>query len=313
MYNDYPTANYSSNVDQFIFLKIGGIVLLIAIVVVFLISIMKVYKKANRNPITAIIPFYNIFPLLEICNLPKMYFVFILIPLFNLIYIYKITEILATSFKKDKKFGIGLFLLPIVYYPILGFSKSEYVGINLAGMESKNQVSRIDIIDENKNKEIEVEENVEEDVSTRHIDISLGGGKYQQDYATNLDKVEDDKIITQRNIKEQKKIEEQKKMAQQELLYKPHKLDKADLNIPQEEPKAEPVGEVFDINYIQTVENKKIEEEAKKEQARVEEEERIKEEERQRTEFFKCPKCGTKLPKGTQFCITCGTKIENEI
>ncbi len=299
MYNDYPTANYSSNVDQFVFLKIGLLALGVAIIVVLFISCMKVFRKANRNGITALIPFYNLIILLEICNLPKMYFAFLLIPGVNLFFFYKVEQVLATLFKKDKKFGIGLFLLPIVYYPILGFSKSEYVGINLKGMESKNQVSKIEIIDENKNKEIEIEENKDEDIATRNVDISLGGGKYQKDFASNLGKVEGEQVITKRNLKEQQQQAYNQKMEDLKASGVVKPLERV-----VEEPKVEienpqPVAEVFDINYIQTAETKQ---KLAQEEAKVEEE-------KPKIETIKCPKCGTKVPKGTEFCITCGTKL----
>ena len=307
MYSDYPTAEYSSTVDQFTFLKIGVIVVIVAILVMFLISIMKVYKKANRNGISALIPFYNIIALLEICNLPKMYFAFLLIPVINIFFYYKVMQVLARSFKKEKIFGVGLFILPIVYYPILGFSKSEYVGINLKGMDSRNQVSKIEIIDENKNKEIEIEENKDEDVATRNINISLGGGKYQKDFASNLGRVEGEQVITQRNLKEQKKQEYDQKMEDLRVieLAKQEAERKKEEAKQKEEVKVEEPVEVFDINYIQTAETKQ------KELERIQQEEKEKEEEARRKELetVKCPKCGTKVPRGTEFCITCGTKL----
>ena len=287
MYNDYPTAGYNSNVDQFVFLKIGVIVLLIGVFVLFLISYMRVFKKANRNPITALIPFYNIFPLLEICNLPKMYFVFLIIPGVNLIYYYQVTQVLAKLFKRQKTFGIGLFILPFVYYPILAFSKSEYVGINIVDMESKNQVSEIKEIDEHKNQEIVVEENVEEDISSRNINISLGGGKYQKEYASNLGSVEDqDKVIAQRNVqvKQQAQIIENPTFIQMPVEDEPKEIDLSKTN---NNP-----NDLFNVSFIET--------ETKEENTP---------EIDTFSEFFDCPYCGTKLKQGTKSCFICGNKI----
>jgi hypothetical protein len=260
---------------------------------------MKVFKKANRNGITALIPFYNLIILLEICNLPKMYFAFLLIPVVNLYFFYKVEQVLAKLFKKEKMFGIGLFVLPIVYYTILGFSKSEYIGINLKGMDSRNQVSKIEVIDENKNKEIEIEENKEEDIATRNIDISLGGGKYQKDFASNLDHIEGDKVITQRNLKEQEIQKYNQKMEDLRAsgLIKP--LERKETSKEETETNNQQVIEVFDINYIQTAESKELQQQ----------QEQAPKEEKPKVEYVACPKCGTKLPKGTEFCITCGTKL----
>lgn len=288
MYNDYPTAGYSSNVDQFIFLKIGLIVLAVIIVLISLIGGMKVFKKANHNGIAAFIPFYHLIMLIEICNLPAMYFLFLFIPIANFIFYYKICEKLTRLFKKQDRFKYGLFLLPIIYFPILGFGKSEYAGINIAGMESKNQISKIDIIDDNKTKEIEVEENIEEDYNTRDSDISLGGGKYQKDYASNLGVVEEEKVIvhTGKRKRNPKPVIENPTFITQTL--------PEDEGITQEElNENKTTNDLFNVAYI---------EEPKQEEPVVNNESSI--------EYIICPKCGTKLAKGTEICFTCGSRIE---
>ena len=281
MYNDYPTAGYNSNVNQFIALKIIIPVVLIILLIIVLISIMKVFKKANRNGVSALIPFYNLVVLLEMCNLPKMYFVFLLIPIVNLIFFYKVFQVLAKLFKKEKGFGIGLFLLPVIYFPILGYSKSEYVGINVDAMDSSKQVGEIKEIDENKNKEIEIEENIEEDVATRNRNISLGGGKYQKEYASGLDSVADnEKVIAKRTV--------QKKKPVQVLVDNPTFIKPVE-EIPKEEVKETDTKELFNVDFIETKEEKQ--------------------EIDTFSEFFDCPNCGTKLKRGSKTCFICGNKI----
>lgn len=286
MYNDYPSASYSSHVDQFMALKIIIPVVILIILLIVCISAMQVFKKANRKPVTALIPFYNLIVLLEICNLPKMYFVFLLIPVVNIYFFYKLTQTLAKFFKKSSLFGFGLFILPIIYYPLLGYSKSEYIGINLVGMESKNQVSEIKVIDEIKNQEVEVKENIQEDVSTKHINISLGGGKYQKDYASNLGNVDDrSQVIVQRNEKTvQRPVQQQ--------INNPTFIMKVEEE-PKEEVKTQTASELFNVEFIPT--------EPKQE---------VKPQVDTFSEFFDCPNCGTKLKKGSKTCFICGARIE---
>ena len=287
MYNDYPTADYSSSVDQFRALKIILPIVLVVLVIIILISVMKVFKKANRNGVSALIPFYNLIILLEICNLPKMYFAFLLIPFVNLIYFYKITQVLAELFKKDKSFGIGLFFLPVIYYPILGYGKSEYVGIDITASDSSKQVGEIKEIDELKNQEIEVEENVQEDKATRNINISLGGGKYQKDYAEKLDTVEDnEKVIAKRNVKKKTPA---KPVVKTSTFIKPME------DIPKDEVKKTDTKDLFNVDFIETP----------KEEPKQEEKPQVD----TFSEFFDCPNCGTKLKRGTKACFICGTKI----
>ena len=287
MYNDYPTADYSSSVDQFRVLKIILPIVLLILVIIILVSIMKVFKKANRNGVSALIPFYNLIILLEICNLPKMYFTFLLIPFVNIIYYYRVLKVLVQLFKKDGKFALGLFFLPIIYFPILGYGKSEYVGIDITAADSSKQVGEIKEIDELKNQEIEVEENVQEDKATRNINISLGGGKYQKDYAQNLGAVEDnEKVIAKRNVK--KKLPA-KPVVKTSTFIKPM------AEIPKDEIKKTDTKDLFNVDFIETP----------KEEPKVEEKPQVD----TFSEFFDCPNCGTKLKRGTKACFICGTKI----
>lgn len=183
MYNDYPTV-YETMFDQtIIYLSIiGGITLVISIVL--LISMFKIYKKANRSGISAIIPIYNTIVLLEIVNLPKWYIILTFIPVLNIIIHIKTMLLLAKLFKKSKAFGIGLVLLPVVFYPILAFDGSEYIGINIVAMEGKSEVVNIPQISKDEDKNPVIHEAVDEKSS--QINISIGGGIYQKDYTQDL-------------------------------------------------------------------------------------------------------------------------------
>lgn len=184
MYNDYP-AIYETNLNEYlIYWIIFGIVAVILTILV-LLSLSKIFKKANRSGLIAWIPIYNLYTLTEICNLPKYYIILLLIPIVNIIFIIRLSSTLAKLFKKSDLFGIGLALFPFIYYPILAFSDSEYIGINLVAMEGTTTIEEIPVIDENKIKtEVEVNDKVDEKL--KKVDISIGGGMYQKGYTSNL-------------------------------------------------------------------------------------------------------------------------------
>ena len=100
----------------------------LAIVVFIIASVWKVYEKANEPGWAAIIPIYNIIVLLRIVGRPLWWIILLLIPFVNIIIIFIVYIDLAKSFGKDVGFGIGLALLGIVFYPILGFGDAEYQG-----------------------------------------------------------------------------------------------------------------------------------------------------------------------------------------
>lgn len=135
----YETQIY----DYFLMLLLASLVAFI--IVFFLISLGKIFKKADRNPLLAFIPFYNILILLQIVYLPSYYLLLLFIPIINLYPLIKIPIELGRTFRKNKGFIAGLFFLPIVYYPLLAFRENRYVGMN----EEKVNSIVLEELDEN--------------------------------------------------------------------------------------------------------------------------------------------------------------------
>jgi hypothetical protein len=111
----------------------GGIgcvffVVYLLIIVLFIASLWKIFVKANQPGWAAIIPIYNIYVLTQIVGRPAWWIVLFLIPCVNIVAAIMLALDLAKSFGKDIGFAIGMILLPIIFYPILGFGKAAYVG-----------------------------------------------------------------------------------------------------------------------------------------------------------------------------------------
>ena len=113
---------------------LGGIlglvffIVYIGVIVFFIAAAWKVHTKAGKPGWSALIPFYSTIVLLEITEKPSVWFWYMWIPFVG-IYFYALTMIaLAKSFGKDDGFGIGLLLLPIVFYPMLAFGDAQYQG-----------------------------------------------------------------------------------------------------------------------------------------------------------------------------------------
>ena len=155
---------YTSNLNEFLAIWIGLGIIAFGLMLLTIFSMSKVYKKANRSGIAPWIPIYNIYLLVEIANLPLLYFLLTFVPIVNFYALYKINISVAALFKKSHMFGLGLFFLPFIFYPILAFSDSEYIGINIFALQGTTTVEDIPIIDANKNKEIEVKVNDNVDV-----------------------------------------------------------------------------------------------------------------------------------------------------
>lgn len=105
----------------------GGIFWL-AIVVLVLAANWNIYQKAGKPGWAVLIPIYNLIVLLEIVGKPIWWIFLLLIPGVNIIFAIWMINLLSKSFGKDEAFTVGLILLGIVFYPILGFGKAEYQG-----------------------------------------------------------------------------------------------------------------------------------------------------------------------------------------
>lgn len=194
MYDDYPTIYETALNENLIYVIILALFFL-AIFIITLISLAKVFKKANRSGISAFIPLYNIVILLEITNSSKWYFLMFLIPGINLFFYLFTMFSLAKLFRKKKSFAFGLVFLPFIFYPILAFGDSEYMGINLVAMEGKATVADIPkVVEDEEEKNPVVHE--EKDTSLRNIDISIGGGVYQKEYTSSLLQVDEKQAIS---------------------------------------------------------------------------------------------------------------------
>jgi hypothetical protein len=106
---------------------IGGIFYL-AVIILIVASIWKVFEKAGKPGWAAIVPIYNYIVMLEIVGKPTWWIVLLLIPFVNIFIALYMVILLAQSFNKSTGFAVGMILLPIVFYPMLAFGDATYHG-----------------------------------------------------------------------------------------------------------------------------------------------------------------------------------------
>ena len=107
------------------------VILLIELVLVaaMLYGIWKTLEKAGRPGMDGLIPIYNIYLLTKITGRPAWWTIIGLIPIVNILFGFDV----ARSFGKSQGFGIGLGLLPFVFYPMLAMGPDKYIGPAAAG------------------------------------------------------------------------------------------------------------------------------------------------------------------------------------
>ncbi|MDD5050878.1 MAG: DUF5684 domain-containing protein [Candidatus Pacebacteria bacterium] len=111
-------------------LNIPIIIFSIALAILMLVSMWKVFEKAGKPGWAAIVPVYSSIVLLQIVGLSPWLVLLAFIPFFSgiavLILHVLYAQRLSARFGKSNGFAFGLFFLPFVFYPILGFGDSVY-------------------------------------------------------------------------------------------------------------------------------------------------------------------------------------------
>ena len=152
----YYSSSSSSSIDpEEIFEVLGpltGVIIVVAIIVGIISLILailqivaewKVFVKAGRKGWECLVPCHSTFELLDMSNInPIFILVFLfgtIIPLVGTIAVYVLIFYLyiklAKSFGRSAGFGVGLVLLPFIFWPILGLGKSQYQGTYFTSQE----------------------------------------------------------------------------------------------------------------------------------------------------------------------------------
>lgn len=108
---------------------IGGMMLLfwLAVVVVCIVGMWKVFAKAGQPGWAVLIPFYNVYVMLQIAGRPGWWLLLFFVPVVNLVIAIIVAIDIAKAFGQSAVFGVVLlFLLSAIGYLVLGFGNYQY-------------------------------------------------------------------------------------------------------------------------------------------------------------------------------------------
>lgn len=107
-----------------------GIFMLVNAAFIFLMiaSTWSIFLKAGQPGWASILPIYNVIIFLKIIGKPWWWLILMLIPIINIVIIITVYHNLSLSFGKDGGYTIGLIFLGFIFFPILAFGDSKYIG-----------------------------------------------------------------------------------------------------------------------------------------------------------------------------------------
>lgn len=118
-----PTTASPAISGSTLLLLVGSILI---ILILFIAANYRIFLKAGQPGWKCLIPIYNLYILIKISGKPGWWLILMFIPLVGAV-IYLLTLLsLAEKFGKGPLFGVGLFFLNIIFFPVLAFDGSTY-------------------------------------------------------------------------------------------------------------------------------------------------------------------------------------------
>jgi hypothetical protein len=100
----------------------------LAIFIVLVAGLWKMFTKAGQPGWAAIVPIYNLVVLLQIVGRPIWWIILLLIPVVNIVVSIILWLDTAKSFGRGIGTALGLIFLTPIFVCILGFGSAQYVG-----------------------------------------------------------------------------------------------------------------------------------------------------------------------------------------
>lgn len=116
-------------------------VLSMALSILMIISLWKIFKKAGKPGWASIIPIYNIYIMCEIAEKEWWYVLLSCVPFANIYAMIVLYNGMAKRFGKSGGFVVGMILLPVIFFPMLAFGKDAAIVNNQPNTSNENNMA----------------------------------------------------------------------------------------------------------------------------------------------------------------------------
>ena len=116
-------------------------ILSMALGILKIVSLWKIFKKAGKPGWASIVPIYNIYIMCEIAEKEWWYILLLCVPFVNIYVMIVLYNGMAKKFEKGGGFVVGMILLPVVFFPMLAFGKDATVVNNQPNTSNENNMA----------------------------------------------------------------------------------------------------------------------------------------------------------------------------
>ncbi len=103
-------------------------IIILAVAIVTLVGLWKMFTKAGKPGWACIIPFYSQYCQFEMAWGNGWLFLLMFVPCVNFVVMIMMWLKMAKAFGQGTGFGLGLFFLNPIFVLILGFGSAQYIG-----------------------------------------------------------------------------------------------------------------------------------------------------------------------------------------
>jgi F0F1-type ATP synthase membrane subunit a len=95
--------------------------IVLGLVVLLIIAMWKVFERAGEPGWAALVPIYNLYILTRVAQISGWWILAAFIPLVNILFCFTTSINVAKRFNRGTLFGVGVALLPFIFYPMLAW------------------------------------------------------------------------------------------------------------------------------------------------------------------------------------------------
>ena len=103
------------------------LLVVLAVIVLMIASMWKVFERAGEPGWAALIPLYNTYVLTKVGQVSGWWVLAMFIPLINIVALFVVSINVARRFNHGAGFGVGLALVPFIFYPLLAWGDAAPV------------------------------------------------------------------------------------------------------------------------------------------------------------------------------------------
>lgn len=108
---------------------IFGLIIYLAVLIFYLFVMWRVFEKAGQQGFLAIIPIVNVYVMVtELAGKPWWWMILLFIPFVNFFVGIMVVHAISENFGHGIGFTLGLIFLGFIFFPILAFGDSQFMG-----------------------------------------------------------------------------------------------------------------------------------------------------------------------------------------